>query len=116
MKLEASGWVGFVLCPGPLCPKASGWAGFYLDPKLWVGIKPWQNLWVTLGQGLEGFQIFVLGRVGFFSGVLKTLTACWSQNYCKKKARPKFLQNLFFHAPLDIFSGKPANSAIESVT
>ena len=46
----------------------------------------------------------------------KSHTACCSQINCKKKVHPKFLQNLLFHIPIDIFLGERKISAIESAT
>ena len=43
-------------------------------------------------------------------------TARWGQINYKKKVHPKFLQNLLFHIPIDMFYGKKKFSAIESAT
>ena len=51
-----------------------------------------------------------------YSGPIFLSTARWSQINHKKKVHPKFLQNLFFHIPIDMFSGKKNFSAIESTT
>ena len=45
-----------------------------------------------------------------------SFTARWSQINHKKKLHPKFLQNLFFHIPIDMFSGEKKISATESAT
>ena len=44
------------------------------------------------------------------------VTARWGQINYKKKVHPKFLQNLLFHIPIDMFYGKKTFSAIESAT
>ena len=46
----------------------------------------------------------------------KGYTARWGQINYKKKVHPKFLQNLLFHIPIDMFYGKKKFSAIESAT
>ena len=59
------------------------------------------------------FKILQKARI---SRIFQIRTARWGQINYKKKVHPKFLQNLLFHIPIDMFCGKKKISAIESAT